>query len=390
MSSTRNYSIIAFIFAYFTACSPMKFEKIVDEESVRIRQALCPKVCDANGENCIQRCQTEKIVGEGLVDILIVNDNSGSMSYEQRKMADRFPDFLSAMENLDYRIAMITTDVSSAYSSTPAGIKNLPGPYNGYGALQDGNLIEFSSGLKYISRSTPGKESLFRNTIQRSETLHCENSGYRECPSGDERGIFAANLVLDRTASQFMRPLAHLAVIILSDEDERGLSDSRSVQSSDDERLRQMYPLENYDLPETFVSKVRQKFPEKTFSVHSIIVKPGDTSCRIAQSSQGDFVRGVEGYSYARLSQLTGGVIGTICASDYGSQLREIGYALQGQVSSVAFLCRPLGDNFNVEFIPQPSNNVRVTADFAKLELKIHDPLPPLTKVRLRYDCSMN
>jgi hypothetical protein len=82
-------------------------------------------------------------------------------------------------------------------------------------------------------------------------------------------------------------------------------------------------------------------------------------------------------------------VIGTICASDYGAQLRDIGYALQSQVSSVAFLCRPIGDSFDVELIPQPSSNVRVTADFDKLELKIHDSLPPLTKVRLKYDCSL-
>jgi hypothetical protein len=328
-------------------------------------------------------------VGEGLVDILIVDDNSGSMSTEQSKMADRFSTFIQSLGSLNYRIAITTTDVSSNFSSTPANAVN---PVRNNGVLQDGNLIQFSNGAKFIDRNTSNIESVFASAIKRQETLDCEQSGFKNCPSGDERGIFAANLVLERTASEFVRPTAHFAVIFLSDEDERGLSDSRSDQNDGDPILRQMYPLENKDLPETFVSNFATRFPDKTMSAHSIIVNPGDTACRDAQTGQGGnaWVRGVEGYSYAKLSELTGGQVGTICANDYGSQLQDIGYHLQNQVSSMPFQCQPINNQFNIVFTPQPAQAIDVEADFNRMVLEIKGQVPPLTRISLTYDCAAN
>lgn len=392
MRASLRFGIISFVFGYFVACSPVKFEKAADETVTK------PPTCETDASLCVQTCKgadceetytLERRVGEGLVDILIVNDNSGSMSVEQSKMAERFPTFLQSLGSLDYRIAMTTTDISTNFSRTPFGITNYGTASNGNGAYQDGNLLNFGSAGKYLSRTTSSKEALFFSTIQRSETLDCERSAFQQCPSGDERGIFAANLVLDRTSSEFMRPLAHLAIIILSDEDERGLSDPRSALDSTDSAMLTKYPLEDYDRPETLVSRFRTRFPEKTLSVHSIIVKPGDKGCLSQQTAQSGnpYVRGFEGYSYARLSELTGGKIGSICDGDYGAQLTNIGYYLQGQVTSLPLSCRPINDDYEITFDPQPSQSIHVTADFSKLEITIAEPLPPLTKVRLQYKC---
>ncbi len=385
-----QYILVAIVFGYFAACAPVKFQGAQNEPTVVPPQQVsdvCPRVCGAAGTGCVLRCEIEKTVGASMVDILIINDNSGSMSTEQKKMASRFPDFLNSIHELDYRIAMTTTDVSSTYSQTPVGRRNDPDYYNQNGKLQDGNLIEFSSGLKFLTKDTPGKESLFNSTIQRQETINCESSRYQTCPSDDERGIFAANLVLDRTAPEFMRPTSHLAVILLSDEDERGLSDSRSDVDAGDAKQRSMFPIEEYDKPETFVRKMSEKYPGKTVSVHSIIVIPGDKACRDEQSSQGTFVRGVEGFSYAKWTELTRGTMGTICSSDYGAQLQNISSSIQMQISALPFHCRPHGDQFTVTYTPQPPQTIRASADFAKMQLVIEDPLPPLTKVRLTYDC---
>ncbi len=85
---------------------------------------------------------------------------------------------------------------------------------------------------------------MFNQTIQRPETLACEkfianwirshggntssinsteySQGYAQKLSfGDERGIYAANMVVKNNPSSFIRSDAHLAVIFLSDEDER-------------------------------------------------------------------------------------------------------------------------------------------------------------------------
>lgn len=389
MGSLIRIGFAVLTVGYFLACSPVKFEG-VEAEGPRVEEKafICEKV--QRGDIFVQKCVTEKMVGEGLVDILIVNDNSGSMSTEQAKMADRFSTFVQSMGSLDYRIAMITTDVSSHFSSTPAGVQNLPAEQNGNGKWQDGNLIEFAPGVKFLDRSTPNKETLFANTIKRQETLTCEQSGYQNCPSGDERGIFAANLALDKegTVAQFMRPTAHLAIIILSDEDERGLSDPRSVQTPSDEQLRQMYPLENYDLPQTLVSRFQSRYPDKTLSAHSIVVP--DNDCRDKQTGQSNsWIRGVVGYSYIALSSLTGGKVGTICADDYGSQLTQIGFALKDRVTSLPFQCRPLNDNeWDVKYNPKPVNAIDVVADFNNMSLNIKGELPPLTKVRLEYFCA--
>lgn len=390
MRAFIKFGIAGVVFGYFVACSPVKFQAAPagGDGVVNVKaNDVCPRVCQGN--SCVLKCSTEKTVGEGLVDILIVDDNSGSMSTEQSKMADRFSTFIQSLGSLNYRIAITTTDISSNFSSTPANAVN---PVRNNGVLQDGNLIQFSNGTKFIDRNTSNIESVFANAIKRQETLDCEQSGFKNCPSGDERGIFAANLVLERTASEFARPTAHFAVIFLSDEDERGLSDSRSDQNDGDPILRQMYPLENKDLPETFVSNFAARFPDKTMSAHSIIVKPGDTTCRDAQTGQGGnaWVRGVEGYSYAKLSDLTGGQVGTICADDYGSQLQDIGYHLQNQVSSMPFQCQPINNQFNIVFTPQPAQAIDVEADFNRMVLEIKGQVPPLTRISLTYDCVAN
>lgn len=390
MRALLKIGIASVVFGYFAACSPVQFEKLPDPGC----GTGCVTTTTSPGK---KKYSQEKTIGEGLVDILIINDNSGSMSFEQSKMADRFPTFLQSLGSMDYRIAMTTTDISSNFSSTPVGVKNYPSAANGNGAFQDGNLLAFGS-AKYLDRSTPSKESLFNSVIKRNETIVCEQSGYQTCPSGDERGIFAANLVLDRTASEFMRPLAHLAVIILSDEDERGLSDPRSVRDQNDQSLLSLYPLENYDKPETLISRFKQRFPEKTLSVHSIIVPPRENdansdACLAQQSGQtsnpnqpgNPFVRGTVGYSYAKASTLTGGKIGTICASDYGAQLTDIGYYLQGQVTSMPFNCRPVNDTFTLK--DQTGRDLSATPDFDKLEVKINEKLGPNTKITLEYEC---
>jgi hypothetical protein len=177
------------------------------------------------------------IVSGGKVDVLIVDDNSASMSFEQNALADRFSNFVNLLESksMDYRLGITTTDISSG--------TNPPRAVNQNGALQDGKLIGLDGGFKFVTPQTG--DSAFRNkifnaAIRRNETLECEkfilswvdagnstttpeySTAYAEhCPSQDERGLYAANLVLKNNVDSFIRPEADLAVIVLSDEDVR-------------------------------------------------------------------------------------------------------------------------------------------------------------------------
>lgn len=384
--------------SYFGACAPVTFDTVPENKGDNV-------VVRCEGAECFYDITEEKTVGEGLVDILIVNDNSGSMSFEQTKMANAFSGFLTSINNLDYRIGMTTTDVADLRRKVGTVDNhgyNPSGPYNGYGALQDGKLIDFGSGQKYLSRTTHNKETLFNNTIRRDETSVCEASIARgdnptQCPSGDERGIYAATLSVKNHVSAFARPTAHLAVIILSDEDERGVSKynpcnySGSADKSNCEGIKSGYPFETMDEPQNFVDTFRSLYPNKTVSVHSIIVRPGDISCRNAQTGQVPAsmpVLGFEGYAYSKLSQLTGGIVGNICASNYTSQLQDIGYTIGEQVTSLPFRCRPVNDQFEVSYSGQPANPSTYSANFSTMVLNVSANLSPATKVTLKYTCS--
>lgn len=391
---------LGLLFSYFVACAPVKFDQL-PEPSCGAGVA-CIKTC--TGDSCVQSFSVTRTVGHTPVDILIVNDNSGSMSQIQERFGTAFGGFLTGLEStgLDYRIAMTTTDISNdpQHGSQRFGTElisrnNGPSAYNGYGALQDGNLIDFGSAGKFLTSAVVSRDSLFLNTVKRPETAHCEASGYVEaqCPSNDERGIFALNLVVDRTADQFMRDSSAVAVVILANEDERGVSRFNPSTQADVVHLKALYPMTSYDEPETFVERFRTKYPGKTLSVHSIIVKPGDIACRNSASDLSDPNKPIiarEGYAYKKLSDLTGGTVGSICewsSGGYTSQLQNIGHSIQQQVLALPFSCRPVGDNYTVTVTPHQA--VTWTPNWVSMQLTSDQPLPAGTTVTLDYSCQL-
>jgi hypothetical protein len=325
----KNYAYGTIIFAMLAlaGCSDVGFESVPKLSCKDLSRDQYTD-CETNPK-AISVSFTFRV---GEVDILVVNDNSGSMFPEQRKMADAFPNLFNRISNLFFRIGIITTDVSATAGNTT------PRAANGFGAFQDGKLLEFTyddgqrtaSGLKYIDQNTPDGESLFRGTIQRRESLDCDQSGYdvNQCPSQDERGIYAANLAIDRGEAGFFRPGSHTAILILSDEDERG----KGYQS-------QSGPMESYDLPETLVKNFVQKYPTKSLSVHSVVTNNETCLGQQLNYSQGRITRGSIGEQYMLLSSpaqqlldignLVSGSVGSICDSNYATQLYDIGSYVQ-------------------------------------------------------------
>jgi hypothetical protein len=394
--------------SYWIACAPKKFDK---DPSVNR--------CQNFAETCISSGSRDSFdytvrSNGGLVDILFVDDNSGSMSFEQTHMAEKFSSFLAQLDArfIDYRIGIITTDVSSAATSvtTDDGVSstlyNEPRAINQNGQLLDGNLIKFSNGADYLTSSTANKEQLFATNIKRPETLQCEaflrqypNSTppaagiHTNCPSGDERGIFAANLFFDKNPASFVRPNAHLAVVFLADEDERSAL-YRTTTSP-------LYTLETNDQPETLVNKVRAAYSGKSVSVHSIIVKPGDQWCLYDQSIQmgPSYINegrgpvhgltynqmfGSEGQKYAQATTLTNGYLGDICANDYGAQLSGIGANIVERLTDVNLACSAPPD-LSVTLVPANSS---ISWTVSGSNLHFSEALPPGTQVKLKYSCS--
>lgn len=236
------------------------------------------------------------------VDILIVIDNSISMNFEQANMAQRFSKFINSIQNLDWQIGIVTTDVSDPYLAT-----------------SDGKLLKFESLNTYILNSSMKKkdvESAFSETIQRKEN----GSGY-------EQGVFATYRFLEREASRankLLRDDSAFSVIVVSDADETPFEDPSGVP---------LVTLKNK--PSELVKFIEKKYPHKPYQFHSIVVRTNDKACLEKNGNE------LYGETYIYLSQLTKGIVGSVCEDDYGSQLKVMGEKVQELVTSVLLECVP-------------------------------------------------
>lgn len=293
----------------------------------------------------------------GEVDIIFVVDNSSSMNAEHQNLAKQFYSFLSDIRYLDYRIAVITTDISASPRNAVKGA-----PY------QDGRFISIGS-KRYLSNTQVGEfprekdVNDFIKAIVRPETLACDQKlaltqevddeyyythgvdrqtvSHQDipCPSHDERGIYALNMALENPSQKtFFRPGAHLMAVVISDEDERSSYSYIQDRSAEGEN----YEFQLRDYPESLVENVYEIFRlKKVFSFHSIIIPPGDVGCLKRQqkrSNQGPGSgSGFYGYEYERLSlaqdgallrygNLIEGHVISICDRDYGSQLSKVAF----------------------------------------------------------------
>lgn len=295
--------------------------------------------------------QNIEVNSNNKADILVVIDNSGSMKHEQSSMAQRFGSFINQLSSLDWQLGIATTDPTNST----------------YG---DGRLVTMREGrglpaYSFINKAVPNYSAVFANSIQRSE----QGSGY-------EQGIRTTYRALQRYKDKsnnantahwsFFRPDAVLSVIVVSDADEtpNGSPEARNN-------------------PNNLLNFVKSTFPNKAFSFHSIVVKTGDTACLNSDLNEG------YGTNYEKLSSLTGGVIGSVCASNYGAQLAQIGNATVDLVKTVNLDCEPL--DINDDGKPDVSvylANGKAAPSFKVTGQKIEfASLLPTGKHEIRYEC---
>jgi hypothetical protein len=327
------------------ACSPTKFSEAPSDLCVDSQQSCVTQ----NGFTSIT--QNFK-VGAGKVDILFVDDNSASMSAIQTKLAAKFAGFVEALDRkeIDYQIGITTTDISLAQSE---------------------GLVTFPNGQKVLKKSDSNRVSLFNGTIVRTETGNCErfikfvhsnptaypgfdasdyyNQNYSKyCPSGDERGIYAAHEVLSKNVASLVRSDANLNVIVISNEDVRsGLYLNNNA-----------FALDEKDKASNLIQMINTKYPTKYWEFNSIITK--DATCAIQQqqsfvSSNGQPIRSSNG-NY---------IINSNIGQQYAAVSSSASQDVDGNVA-------PRGQNLNI-----CSNDY--TAYFANIAAKISDSARLLT-----------
>ena len=121
----------------WSACAPKKFNKDASINACQNFEQIC---LSTNGTDYFD--YTKNIDG-GTLDILFIDDNSGSMSFEQARMANKFNEFINVLQNkkINYNIGITTTDIKTDSNPERSINKN--------GQLQNGDLIEIINGLVY-------------------------------------------------------------------------------------------------------------------------------------------------------------------------------------------------------------------------------------------------
>ena len=210
------------------------------------------------------------------------------------------------------------------------------------------------------------------------------------CPSGDERGIYAAQLVTKNNPDSFLRDDADFHIIFLADEDERSQSYLYETQ----------YALEDMDKGKNLAQLIRTTFPSKSFGIHPIIV--ADAYCLPLQAQQmNGMVKGTYGteYNNARKEALSimntersqkglsavEMVLGDICLNDYSGQLTKIFDNVVGPiVDSFALKC----SNPKDLTITVSTSDASVKHEITGNVIKFNKKLPVGTRVSISsYTC---
>lgn len=199
----------------------------------------------------------------GILDLLVVIDNSGSMFEEQKNLSSKLDPLLTFVKDSDWQVAVLTTD--------PDANKN-------------------PCFRSIIKKGDVNVQDAFANAIQAG------TSG-----SGDERGILNAARGVDTCKASWMRPGSSVAVLIVSDED--NCSNGTSCAGQVDAKPKYLIDALN----KSRVAGVDAK-------VYGLINVPG-TVCKTAYN-----VSNV----YNQLIKDAKGVAGSICDSDYTTTLKAI------------------------------------------------------------------
>ncbi len=279
------------------------------------------------------------------VDVLFVVDNSGSMYEEQTRLGAALNSFITGLGNVDWQIGITTTDISNG----PYGLK--------------GSLLPFAGlNSKVLSKDSLDYATAFKNTVVRQEVLTCDNVNVM-CPSSDERPLEAAMMAIEKSKGEnagLFRAGADVAVVILSDEDE-GSNGLNAIAAS------------------AVIQAFAQTFGgSKSLTGYGIIIQPGNTACYNQNTAGG----GQYGTYAAGFASLTGGVTGSICDTDYGPALTNIGNRVRELTKSVNLRFAPNPDTVQIVIRPFDSS---LTWEIHGTTISFNKPPKRGTKVEVVY-----
>ena len=198
---------------------------------------------------------------QGILDLLIVIDDSGSMVQEQTNLSTKLAPLLEYIKDSDWRIGVVTTDQAKGCSR------------------------------KVIQKGDTDIEAAFANAI---------NAGL--AGSGNEQGIKQAVAGLSCITAPFVRSTSTVAVLIVSDED--NCSDGKGCSA----------PYDSSAYLTDFLTTTMKRKLGTDARVYGIFWEPA-TTCQGAATIATQYAKAVADSS---------GTSGSICDADYTKTLGKI------------------------------------------------------------------
>jgi hypothetical protein len=254
----------------------------------------------------------------GIVDIVIVVDNSASMSEEQARLSSGMPSLLSAIGDSDWRIVVVSTDGYVDYFKGP------------------------------ISKSTFNPTNWFAGFVGGAGT----NGSSLERPV--KRAVDALKW---RPAGSWLRQSSTVAVIMLTDEDNcYGDSESGYASGYCPDDFNTSYLTNYLSMDRTLGTEAR---------VYGIFWHPSQSQSQCPTAMK-------QATNLAEMVQQTGGIWGSICDSDYSQTLNRISQNLAKTLKfDLTLSSVPASGTFQMTVNGQPWESYTLT------DRSVHFTTPP-------------
>lgn len=301
--------------------------------------------------------ETEKITdnfeqkaGTNKLDILIVIDNSDSMfmDFDKKVVLYRMQGFLQSLAGLDYQIAFTTTDSDE---------ENKPG---------FGGQIE-----TIITPSTPNKEAIFNQALDRQDVINCRLHMGPHCGSNEEQPLKVAMKAVNKrngVNAGFFRNDSELVVLVISDEDENDITIGSTVT------------------PENALAHMQSALgASEKIRFYGVIIQPGDSACFTTQKNQEIFTAGAQyGVAMAEAARLTGGITTSICSPSWVEALNDVAAKTTQGSSETTFTLSetPIITSLVVYMNPMAGFRYKIVGR----KLTFEAPPSQGTKIQVRYD----
>jgi hypothetical protein len=269
----------------------------------------------------------------GKVDILWVIDSSNSMKEEHTSLGENFSSFMGQLlkSGIDFQTGVTTTDICSSKSQNMI-LKSenyCPDSRTQDSTHHRGSLVGKEGG-RVLTTSTHDIETLFKKYV---------NVGVKG--SVFEHGLKAAEMAVTKSLNganeDLVRSNAFLAVIIVSDEEDDGIGLGMIDAYSKINYIAKGKTSARYTSKD-FVARLSTLKGAGKFSVSAITGTRLDNGkmCKSEQSAPIE-----EGTQYIAAAGLTGGIVKSICDTDWASSLELLGQDIAGQSNQIVLSKKP-------------------------------------------------